>query len=207
MSQAYSVTINLPPQLQDLTETIVDSYLSLLKDKTYIQSYENCLDGKIHAHIGYLSDPQKSTSNETRKFKSCYSFQKKEFPNAIKHCAHDSWPTLVGYVSKETVTNTNIDPEIIAKYKEEYIKNKTKKVKNDILTCNQIADKFVEFIYSNEKLYYPRLEKNMSNWHESLVEKFYSTIPGQIKYNTLCRMKTEKLIQYARINFLPKFFI
>ncbi len=211
MSQAYSVTINLPEELQETLVQITESYISLLKNKKYIQVYEYCESGKIHCHIGYLSLPQLSTSNETRKFKECYHFEKKEHPNAIKHCKHDNWNTLVGYIAKHTElvdVVTNLDCNYIEDMKKKYKESKvTQKVKNDILTTNQIADKFVEYIEKTEKENYTKLSRNSENYHESLVERFYCTLRGQIKYNTLCRMKTEKLIQYGRINAKCTFFI
>jgi hypothetical protein len=202
MTQAYSVTLNLPIELQESLPTITESYLHLLADKKHIQSYEQCKDGKLHCHIGYLSDPQKSTSNETRKFNSCYPFSKKDHPNAIKHISHDSWDTLIGYIAKDNITtklSTNLTHELIDQCRTNYTTLIKTAKKQKYYTLNQIVEHLIDYIQKtplNLKSYCRALKgDNMQGY----IRSYLKTIKKNILYTTYAKLNLDKLIEFLRI--------
>jgi len=208
MSQAYSITINLPEEKQQHLNTIVDRYLALLKNTDYVQSYEKCQSGKIHAHIAYMGKNVANTSNETKKFNLCYTdfFSKKECPNAIDHKKHNNWKLLVGYVVKDGVSSTNLLPEKIEEGKALYLKVSSSETvkKTDItdnLTINQISDKFLKWAEANYSVVFPdlRFVQNHESHKREIVKLFMSTIWQQIAYNTYAKIRAETLYEYAHM--------
>lgn len=208
MSQAYSVTIQLPSDFSDeKCKEITNKYLEVLKARklTYIQAYESD-NHKYHSHIGYLASPQKSTSNETRLFSHCYEFKKKEYPNAIIHKKHKDWKYLIGYVTKET---EEIDTQLDQKFIDEcqrYFNNKKdgkKKDKKDYYTVNQIYELFKQEIAKNSKL---RLYTVPETEEEGYcgIREFFLGIKDNISGSTWQKLNFRKLIQYGRLHGLQE---
>lgn len=202
---AYSVTINLPEELQDQLEDITNKYIDTLGDKIYIQSYEDCKNGKKHSHIGYMSVHQKTTSNETKKFNSCYTFDKKEHPCAIMHKKHTDFDLLVSYILKdntlEEIRTNIIDTEYLKKMKVSY-KPPKKKLDNNIYTVNQIGDLFVtyyqEYIDNNDtRITTPEYDNH-------IINAFLKGIKAHIKFNTYMKIKRGALIEFAKFNYTSK---
>lgn len=206
--QAYTITINLPTELQSQLHDITDEYLKLIKDYTYIQSYEDCKDGKEHCHIGYLAPPQKSTSNETRKFNGCYTFSKREYPNAIKHKQHTSWSILAGYISKSNTNdhiNTTLSTDSLDKYRNEYDKmNVKKKDKDTFMTLNQIYKDFSKYYAEQD---YNVLKNPENGYH--IIHCYMASIKEHILGTTYQRLNKDKLLEFAKFQYTPnkKYFI
>lgn len=200
--QAYSITINLPEDFQDQLEVITSNFLTIIGENSYIQSYEQCKSGKQHSHIAYLTKAQKFTSNETKKFLNCYPFTKAEHPNAIKHCRHNNWELLVGYVVKDgDEYRSNLDPQHVEKCKKNYIHGqKPLKTKGESpYTVNEIGILFRQYYQDN---YIPR--KYQEHEYEddyNLVKSFFKTIGTRITLNTYQRLKRDSLLEYARMTY------
>lgn len=216
MTQAYSITINLPIELQESLQPIVNNYMKHndILHKPHIQSYEQCHDGKLHAHIGYLSDSQKTTSNETRKYKQCYPFKKKQHPNAILHVKHSDWNLLVGYVSKDSDNNelvTNLPLDFVDQRRTEYHKLKASlktKTKNNKLTVNDIVDQLVKYIEKDSisTTNYVRHHKNQTV--SRLISAFLNTIKDQILFTTYQKINIQRLEDYLKFKIdTSKYYI
>lgn len=200
--QAYSITINLPEEYQSQLEVITQNYLNLISTD-YIQSYETCKTGKLHSHIGYLALPQKSTSNETRKFKDCYPFKKQAYPNAIKHVQHDNMDLLVGYIVKSAGSDriqTNLDDNYVQKCKNLYqTRSKKQKLvpnKASYMTVNDMGFGFIKYYQEHHK-YYHTTEEN----DHRLLRDYFKTIQGKYLLTTYNRINKEKIIEYAKNHY------
>lgn len=212
---SYSVTINLPPELQESLERITEAYCATLeKMKTkYIQSYEyGKKDNKKHAHIGYLAPKQKTTSNETKKFVKCYEFNKKQHPKAIKHVSHDNWTMLIGYIAKEApiedIRWEGYPEKYILTCKQKYLESKQKTnnleeiVKYKQHSVNEIAELFCKY-YQEQRDKAPH-DRIGTDWYDNTYEEFFSTIKKHLLYTTFQRINQDKLIQFAKINYDQK---
>lgn len=208
MSQAYSVTIQLPTEFaEEKTTEITKKFIEVLKKRklTYIQAYET-ENHKYHSHIGYLASPQKSTSNETKLFAECFDFKKKDYPNAISHKKHKDWKYLIGYVSKEAETiQSTLDKAFIKECKR-YFNNKKdgkKKDKKDYYTVNQIYELFKQEIAKNSKL---RLYIVPETEEEGYcgVREFFLGIKDNISGSTWQKLNFRKLIQFGRLHGLQE---
>lgn len=204
----YSITINLPLELQEQTVDITNQYLNLLQHTQYIQSYETCTSGKIHSHIGYQSEKHKSTSNETRKFKSCYSFSKKDHPNAIRHVSHDNWDILIGYISKDNkddTLQTNIPIDLINTLRTNYKETKNIKPKKPtFLTLNQIILQFKDYYQDNV----PPTRFSNEDHDTRYFRSFLQSIKGQYLPSTYQRIHQGKAIEFARNHYtLPNNYL
>lgn len=205
--QAYSVTVNLPVDLEnDILDDIAKSYVAILEDRKidYALGFEHCKSGKPHFHIGYQSKKQKNTSNETKKFNKCYEeyFSKKEFPNAIKHVQHNDIKLLLGYVQKEdTNFQTNIkDKEYLQECKGIYEKSlkvtKAKKKKKETYTVNEIGYLFRD--YYKTQLEGQRVTTPENDYY--FFKQFFKTIQDKVSLTTYSRINKDKTIEYAKMS-------
>lgn len=203
-TQTYTVTINMPPGLEEHLEKVTENYVTEIKKQKleYIQTYEHCKSGKLHAHIGYQkkykSEP-KNTSNHTKTFNKCYNtfFVKKDHPKAIQHGKHDNFEKLISYITKDVKNydnlNTSInDIEYIKQLREKYKKPKPKE--SVYYSQQQIADGFVHY-YHEHKLAY----KFGLITHAEMVIEYLQTVQKKVGWNAWSRLNIEKLVQYAKI--------
>lgn len=193
---AYSVTINLPDELQEYTEDITENYLKIIKNTKYIQVYEHCKTGKMHSHIAYIGTYSATTSNETRKFKSAYTdyFAKKDYPKAIIHKRHDNFDGLVGYLLKEqkiencktSITNT----DYLENCQKTYLKDYQTRTKISKMSIDEIADEFVKFYADEDDPIFDL---------DTYVIRFLNSIKEHITYRKYSKLNKKTLLEYAMI--------
>lgn len=216
-TQAYSLTISLPDAFQEkLEETVIKirDYLSSEK-KPYLIVYETGKTGKKHSHIMYMSVLQKTTSNETKKFKKFYPITKKEYPNAIEHKKHDNFDVLVGYCLKEqeTLDNicTNMSQAIQDQFpllKSNYMKQKISKTKSEIkspeiLTYNQIVFGFIDLMEKDQKI---NASMHVTEKQRGIFRDYLKTIRKRIMPSTYQKMNFEKTLEYIELYLTTKDF-
>lgn len=207
-TQAYSITISLPDEHVNHQKDVVENYIKRLKEMKlkYIVSEETGeKNGKIHFHIGYLSLPQKSTSNETKKFKECYEhiFKKSEFENAILHKKHNDWETLVGYVAKDGKVLQNTTELDAGKTALLYKTNKKKYIPKEedkfFFTTNQVANGIVKWLKNDEDLLKEWDEARAEYEREHMVDNWLESNMDAINYNTYSKIRMETLIKYIKL--------
>ena len=199
--QIYSVTLSLPNEFHSELEQIVTNYLKVIKERKlqYIQCYEYNKKGVKHAHLMYEAEDQKSTSNETKKFKECYSFSKKEWPKAISHHKHDNKAISIGYCQKdpaEPVTTNFSDEELkfgLDAYNSQLVSKKPKD-KNNFMTVNQIATEIVNYIQKNITIYYEDIQFNI----DRPIDSWFKANLKTISFTTYQRINKQKLYEYVR---------
>lgn len=207
MSQCYTVTIQLPEDFSvEKCREITTKYLEVIKERklAYIQAYESG-EHKFHSHIAYLASPQKTTSNETRQFKDCFEFKKKDYPKAIIHKQHDDWKYAVGYVTKDAEKyDTNLsDEKEIVKMQSYYNSKKDgkKKDKKDYLTVNQVYELFKQEIEKNIKLRIYEVPEDEEEAYCALRD-FFVGIKDRLSGSTWQKTNFRKLIQFGRLHGL-----
>lgn len=210
--QAYSVTINLPVEMQDLTEPITEAYLSLISKnggKQYLQVYEIGAGGKRHSHIAYLSTPTTTTSNETRKFKSCYEdhFKKKEHPNAIIHKQHNSIDVLCGYLLKTNPSEYDYQTSFPKNYLKQCQSNYQVFIpepdpvqkKHTYFTVNEIANGFVQYLEDENIVINFLKDKHDHNETETYnaLRHYLRLIEKHVLFSTYMKINKQKLVEYV----------
>ncbi len=213
--QAYSLTINLPPDLESHYDVLRLKLLILLTNNAsqYIIAEEYGKGGKHHLQIGYTAKYQ-TTSNETKKFRALYrklglTFEKKEdTKRTFHHVPHDNAKYLIGYCQKENqtfLTNLNKAELLLAfrYYKEEKAKRllslqaKLTSPSNKLLTLNAISLAFIAYVKDKPERI-ETLHRDAYNLDRELFHEFYPTIRNKVSYTTRCRLKLGILFDHAR---------
>lgn len=207
MSQCYTVTIQLPEDFSvEKCKEITAKYLEVIKKRKlcYIQAFESG-EHKFHSHIAYLASEQKSTSNETRQFKDCYEFKKKDYPKAILHKQHDDWKYAVGYVTKDVEKyDTNLSDEKEIEKMKKYYDNKKegkKKGKKDYITVNEVYELFKQEIEKNPKLRLHEVPEDEEDAY-CAIRMFFVQIKDRLSGSTWQKLNFRKLIQFGRLHGL-----
>lgn len=206
--ESYVVTINLATELDDednnTLKKIVNNYVQAMEAKNYpyIYRYEYGKENKkLHCHIAYKPDVMpKNTSNETRKYRSCYEdyFYKKDYPRSVDHRAFDVWEKAIGYVAKDTSTQVDykggesgITEQEISDAIEQYNKRPIKKERSKY-TINMFVEDFI--VYKKEKL----KEKQEDYTNEYLVEYMRTKkCIEKLNYTIFTKLKFGRFKEYV----------